>query len=953
MTIILSNSEERTVLPGARYMPQLDALRAIAVLSVVIHHSPIAKFVPLPLGGMGVRLFFVLSGFLITGILIKCRSDQQNDRNGAPWFSLRQFYMRRFLRIFPLYYFVVACAAIANYGTARQLMPWLATYTLNIQLALSGEWNEFSHFWSLAVEEHFYLVWPWIVLFLPRRWLGPAAVLLIIIGPAYRYWAFVSGLNTMATRCFTLACLDTLGIGSLLAIACYSELPQRFIRKTLGYVLLPAGLAELGVIRIFHSELLDNTASELALGLCYAWLIYEAARGIPGRLGKILGARPLVYIGKISYGIYIYHVFMPAVAVFALGKFGFNPRHDFGLIAILTVGLDLVVPVLSWQLIEQPINELKRFFPYRHRTTPREIVPARVRVAPLLLVGIPGGLVAFNGLAYLKGERNRNEYDLMIHREVAATDAVDYYVSSTGDDRLNGTSTSTAWRTVSKVNEMSFRPGDRIQFEGGQTFIGQLTFDANDSGTPHAPVTISSYGEGRATIDALEGNGIVCENSFGIQVTKLNLQASGPEKNRGSGIVFTNDLHGDLKLPYIRIEDVGICGFGESGILIDGKRGKSGFEDVLIADVDVRDNAVAGIQILGEFSRYSRQFAHRNIHIKFATVRENAGIPGANYDISGAGIVLSDVADGAVERCLAFNNGARCEADGSSPAGIVIWDCREIVVQHNESHDNRCTGVGGGGGIHLNGGVSNSLVRFNYSHHNGGAGFFLGQFEGARSFTNVQLHHNISASDGRNNGHGGIRVWGDVVNSDICNNTIYCESTSNGEASPIQFIDDRMVSRGISVHNNIFYSRNDVSLIDVAAERHQIRFQGNNYFSAAVGFRISWGGNVFRSIEAWRRATGQERWGASDSGWSVDPQLQLPGNVGSLNDVARLESLKAFRLRAGSPMVDAGIHVLQSFGDNYMQQDFFGNPVPQGLAIDIGAHESASQPSDMPLTEND
>jgi hypothetical protein len=282
-----------------------------------------------------------------------------------------------------------------------------------------------------------------------------------------------------------------------------------------------------------------------------------------------------------------------------------------------------------------------------------------------------------------------------------------------------------------------------------------------------------------------------------------------------------------------------------------------------------------------------------------------------------------------------------------------VWNCRNIVVQHNESHHNRCPGASGGGGIHLNGGVSNSFVRYNYSHHNGGAGFFLGQFAGARPFADNRMHHNISSRDGRHSGHGGIRVWGNVTNSDIYNNTVYCESTSNGQVSAIQFVDDEMTSHGITVRNNIFYSSDDVLLIDVATKRHGIRFQGNNYFSDSVGFRINWCGTAFESIEAWRRATGQERWDQSASGWSVDPQLQASDNIDSLNDPASLETLQGYRLRASSPMVDAGIQVLQALGDYNIQRDFFGNTVPQGLAIDIGAHEFASPPSDIPRSKSE
>src|SRR5262249_15573796 len=152
------------------YVPQLDGLRAFAVGAVLIHHF----FKPARIGGvdfalLGVWLFFVLSGFLITGILLRLRD--QVDHSGYPsGFALRQFYIRRFLRIFPLYYSVLFMAATIDLGDVRDTILWHLAYISNYLFATRQDWGSITaHFWSLSVEEQFYILWPVLILFAPRR----------------------------------------------------------------------------------------------------------------------------------------------------------------------------------------------------------------------------------------------------------------------------------------------------------------------------------------------------------------------------------------------------------------------------------------------------------------------------------------------------------------------------------------------------------------------------------------------------------------------------------------------------------------------------------------------------------------------------------------------------------------------------------------------------------------
>jgi len=167
-------------------MPQLDGLRFLAIAGVMIQHNWRPGPMPWIFGRLdyaetGVRLFFVLSGFLITGILLRGRAAATVAATSR-LSTLRNFYVRRFLRIFPVYYATLLAVVLLDISPARQIWPWLVTYTTNIYIWHRVAWiGHLGHLWTLAVEEQFYIVWPWLVLFLPRRLLRPILGCLIVL----------------------------------------------------------------------------------------------------------------------------------------------------------------------------------------------------------------------------------------------------------------------------------------------------------------------------------------------------------------------------------------------------------------------------------------------------------------------------------------------------------------------------------------------------------------------------------------------------------------------------------------------------------------------------------------------------------------------------------------------------------------------------------------------------
>jgi peptidoglycan/LPS O-acetylase OafA/YrhL len=322
-------------------IPQLDGLRALAVTFVMAFH-----FIPgvdrvAPLGSIGVRLFFVLSGFLITRILLQSRDLAIGD-------ALRRFYIRRSLRIFPVFYLVLAIAALINIGPVRSTIGWHVTYLTNVYLFDRGAWHgSISHLWSLAVEEQFYLVWPFVVLSLSERKLAPAIALMVVVAPVTRL--LIGGpMNSVLPT----SCLDSLGAGALLALPATRDLMIR-IGGAIGVPLVAGALAlrYAGMRGVPLEVVLD-----FGVSLSSAWLVGATSRGFSGIVGSALQVKPVVYIGTVSYGLYLFHGFMPYV----LGRYvpGFI-EMSWPVRALLLTVATFAVAALSWKVFEAPILRLK------------------------------------------------------------------------------------------------------------------------------------------------------------------------------------------------------------------------------------------------------------------------------------------------------------------------------------------------------------------------------------------------------------------------------------------------------------------------------------------------------------------------------------------------------------------------------------------------------------------
>lgn len=347
------------------YLNQLDGLRALAVISVFAQHwLPESVMSELPFGYVGVRLFFVLSGFLITGILLRCRSHINNATQSLGY-TAKAFFTRRILRIFPLYYAVLVLALILNFDNARSTAFFHLTYLSNVNFAIAGKWGPVSHFWSLAVEEQFYLFWPWVVWLTPRRHLRILTATLILTSILYRAAGVAFEWNRWMIDYQLISCMDALCLGALLADLDLSG-DWKFIRtKIFSTVFAGSGLVMMTVIFTTHMFKTDHTFRLVFLSLASSMasfvIIGYAARGIPGRFGSFLQSPPMSYLGKISYGLYVIHPFSPL----CVRLLGLHQPNNTIFSFLLNSTIAIIAASISWILLENPINQLKKFFPYK------------------------------------------------------------------------------------------------------------------------------------------------------------------------------------------------------------------------------------------------------------------------------------------------------------------------------------------------------------------------------------------------------------------------------------------------------------------------------------------------------------------------------------------------------------------------------------------------------------
>jgi peptidoglycan/LPS O-acetylase OafA/YrhL len=382
LTDLLGDSLNAKPVPSA-YMPQLDGLRTFAVLAVWFTHwgiGDLSFFRWIPWGDLGVQLFFVLSGFLITRILLDSKSKIAQSTVGF-WPALGHFMARRSLRIFPIYYLLLATVSLIGITQILEALPWHLTYTSNFYFAWRGRLDVAgAHLWTLSVEEQFYFFWPLLILCTPVRLLGASICLTILAGNVYRLACWLANCHGLEAYVLLPACMDYFGWGALLAILGFLKMDR--LKAKLIHVGILTGLPVLVALLIFDFLGFNTTAGRLSLpvvvGMVFSCVVGRAAVGFGGPLGWTLEARPIVYLGKISYGLYLFHGFVPVVILALDRRLGNTLPENVWLRFSLFSAVTIVISAVSWVLIEKPIARLKSFF--QESSLQKSVTPEFVKV---------------------------------------------------------------------------------------------------------------------------------------------------------------------------------------------------------------------------------------------------------------------------------------------------------------------------------------------------------------------------------------------------------------------------------------------------------------------------------------------------------------------------------------------------------------------------------------------
>jgi hypothetical protein len=504
---------------------------------------------------------------------------------------------------------------------------------------------------------------------------------------------------------------------------------------------------------------------------------------------------------------------------------------------------------------------------------------------------------------------------LLLVLSSSAAAARDYFVSATGDDSRPG-SAAEPWRTLAKVNVTSLQPGDRVLLEGGRTFAGPLELGSDDRGTPTRNIVVTSYGVGRAVINGGNGRAVTIDGSDHVLVQRLKLVGAGRKTGNTADGLYLAHSSGST------VDHLEVTGFRHSGVEI------SGTQDARITHVHAHQNGYAGINSGGDLSK--------NLYIANCLTENNPGDPTILKNHSGNGIVVSKVEVALVEHCESTYNGWDQPWTGNGPVGIWAHNADRVTIQHCIAHHNRSTALDGGG-FDFDGGVTNSILQYNYSHDNFGSGYLICQYEGAPRFAGNVVRYNVSQDDGLFDHNAGIFVWvggAGMESTLVHNNTIW-----NTKGSAVAYgISEKHATRlpEIPFYNNIFVSQGPQVFCRTEGLGKVGIFRGNLYWAVGErGFRI----DGFKSLDEWAAASGQERLRDRLVGLFVDPDLPRSGPA-MLTNPADLYRLVEYQLRKTSPAVGAGLDLRKEFGIDPGPADFYGSPQPSEGLPSIGAHEA-------------
>lgn len=444
-----------------------------------------------------------------------------------------------------------------------------------------------------------------------------------------------------------------------------------------------------------------------------------------------------------------------------------------------------------------------------------------------------------------------------------------YYVDAQlGNDTNTGT-LKKPFKTIERVNSLQLQAGNSVLFGGGQTFAGTLRLKGL-TGTKEQPITIGSYGNERAIINGENGNAIQADSCSWLQVKNLIVTGNGRlTGNTGSGVEFRRILN-------CTIDSIEASGFLWSGVKAVGGK------NLRITHVYSHDNGFSGINVESDGKdagglEGSGGKTFRNLYIANCVAENNPGCPEVKNNHSGNGILIGGVTNGTIEYCEAMSNGWDMPREGNGPVGIWAYQSDSITIQYCYAHDNKTSEKGkDGGGFDFDGGMTNSVMQYNFSANNEGVGYGLFQYYGASVWKNNIVRNNISYNDGRKNGQAGFLMWiGKDSPQSISNCQIYENRVVNCYGHAVSF--EPGDYPGFNFRNNVF-----------VITGHSVSFVNGSYSGATFANNQAW--STDRKVPLAFPEDKQAR--------LADPKISIPNDDDELpKSVKELKDMKLFKAK--------------------------------------------------------
>lgn len=349
---------------GSAYSRQLDGLRGLAILLVFLHHTGWKLPYEWDWGQMGLRIFFLLTGYLITISLWKLM-DRVKVHEMSHRRELLVYHLRRLARLLPAFYAALLLGYVLGLDDVLEPIWWHLAFFTNFRIALQGFWmGPTANFWSLAMQEQFYLVWPVFVLWTPRKYFPAMLGVLVFSGYAYRVGCMIFGVPELWRWLMLPGSIDTFALGALIAWwkteRGLPEIPQRGWQTIAIWIAFSACWAANRIIRYSDEIPWVDALPELFEGVCAGWLLICCVQNQGGWLGTFFSMGWLRYLGRISYGIFAYHLILLWYFESHFAKFAIGPTRLPFLWSLGMFFITLLVASVSYRYLEMPVVRLAK-----------------------------------------------------------------------------------------------------------------------------------------------------------------------------------------------------------------------------------------------------------------------------------------------------------------------------------------------------------------------------------------------------------------------------------------------------------------------------------------------------------------------------------------------------------------------------------------------------------------